>query len=111
MPASQNSLSRSAMLIRISSRTLLSQPGGAALGRFRAMSQTDDAKDARRRFLRPPGISVAMGQDAVTQKPARIIEETNDSQASGYLCAKTTTNLPESRSDSLQDLNARNMPS
>jgi hypothetical protein len=62
------------------------------------------AADSRARKRAP--LSVAIGQDAVTQKPERTIAEIKASQPSVVLCAKTIDITPESvmtRRASLKD--------
>ena len=99
------------MFFRISSSTLLSQPARAATGRFLQTIQMEEASAAddseRCRFC----ISVRMGQEPTTTKPARINADTKVSQASGCLFAKTTTSRPSSRNDAWNRPKARAMPS
>ena len=93
IPASQKSRSCCVIFSRISLSTVLSQPGRAA-ERFLQTIQTDEDRAAdpseRVRLL----ISVWIGQDPSTTKPARIRAATNVSQASGCLLANTTTSRP-----------------
>ena len=96
MPASQKSRRRSTMCSCISASTLPSQPGRAVAGRFLQTSQMEEERRA------PPAtlfcISVRIGQEPSTTKPARINADTSVSQAEGCLLANTTTSRPFSLS-------------
>ncbi|MBT9136751.1 MAG: hypothetical protein DDT34_01837 [Firmicutes bacterium] len=96
---------------RISSSTWVFQPGRAVSALFRHTSHTeeDSAADswARIRMV----LSVWMGHEAATTNPARMIEETRVSQASGCLLAKATTMRPSGVRASWQERKARNIPS
>src|SRR5947209_20429772 len=89
----------------ISSSTFSCHPAEVLLGRFRQTIQIDDESDARLKFLKPPVISVCMGQLATTRKPARIIALTSVSHASTSLLANTTTKRPSSARESKQRWN------
>src|SRR5437867_614509 len=93
------------MLERISWMTLLSHPGRAVSGRFLQTSQTEDARDAELRARPLLLISVWIGHEEVATKPARIMEVTSVSQASGCLCANTITKRPSSDRESNAALN------
>ena len=89
--------SRVWMFRRISSRTLLSQPGRADSGRFLQTSQTEEERAEEARARVRASLSVWIGQLPSTTNPARIIAETKASHASGCLWANTTTSLPDRR--------------
>src|ERR1035438_6622554 len=95
----------------ISSNTFSCHPAAVLLGRLRQTIQIDDDRDARLKFLKPPVISVAIGQLATTRNPARIIALTSVSHASTSLLANTTTKRPSSARESKQRWNERAIPS
>ena len=111
MPASQKSRRRSVMFVRICASTRASQPGRTPTARFLQTSQMEDdnaAEDSDRwRFC----ISVWIGHEPTTTKPARITAETSVSHASGCLLAKTMMKRPSFSSEALKFVNARAMPS
>src|SRR6266545_7445458 len=65
-------------------------------GRQRRCTLVASAADSRARIL--VAISVAIGQEPVIVHPPRIMPESNASQPSVVLCAKTTEPTPSSRS-------------
>ncbi len=99
------------MLCRISSRTMLSQPGRAASERCLHTSQTDDESAAPLRCACAVSISVWIGQLPSTTKPARMMASTSVSHASGCLVGEHDDEFSVGGASSRRKANERNIPS